>query len=43
MNNIYKLCDWISMDKLNWTFLSGNPNAIDILEKNPDKIDWNFL
>ena len=31
------------MDKINWIYLSINPNAIDILEKNQDKIDWNNL
>jgi hypothetical protein len=24
-------------------FLSSNPNAIHLLEQNPDKIDWNLL
>jgi hypothetical protein len=30
-------------DKINWVYLSGNPNAIHILEKNIDKIDWHML
>ena len=25
---------------VNWCCLSTNPNAIDILERNPDKISW---
>ena len=28
------------MNKINWTRLSLNPNAIHILEQNLDKIDW---
>ena len=28
------------MDKVNWTQLSSNPNAISILEENLDKINW---
>jgi len=27
-------------DKINWYFLSGNPNAIHLLEKNLNKINW---
>jgi hypothetical protein len=27
----------------NWSFLSKNPNAIHLLEANPDKIIWNSL
>ena len=26
-----------------WGYLSGNPNAIDLLEKNKDEIDWSIL
>lgn len=26
--------------KINWTYLSLNPNAIHLLEKNQDKIIW---
>jgi hypothetical protein len=36
----YKLLDWIDIDKLNWEELSKNPNAIHLLEQNPEKIDW---
>ena len=41
----YKLRDWIGNSKLeyDWTGLSKNPHAIQLLEKNPDKIDWNAL
>ena len=28
------------MDKVSWSSLSGNPNAIHILEKNMDKVSW---
>ena len=35
-----KLLDWIPIDKLDRMNLSGNPNAIHLLKKNPDKINW---
>ena len=38
-----KLLYWIDINKLNWSQLSGNPNAIELLITygiNPDKIDW---
>lgn len=38
-----KLLDWIPLDKLDWKHLSCNPNAIELLEKNPDKIYWSYL
>jgi len=38
-----KLLDWININKLNWGLLSINPNAADLLEKNPDKISWSRL
>jgi hypothetical protein len=28
------------MDKIYWSYLSINPNAIELLEKNMDKINW---
>ena len=28
------------MDKIDWRLLSGNPNAMILLEKNVDKIRW---
>ena len=37
---MYKLLNWIYIDKLNSSNLSSNTNSIDILEKNPYKIDW---
>ena len=42
---LYKLLDWIDINKLDWISLSqnSNPNAIDLLEKNPDKIYWDNL
>ena len=33
-----KLLDWIPLDKIDWSWLSTNPNAIHLLEKNMDKI-----
>jgi hypothetical protein len=36
----YKLRDWIPLEKLYWAYLSKNPNAISLLEKNPEKICW---
>jgi hypothetical protein len=33
------LRDWIPIEKLDWKKLSGNPNAIKLLDANPDKID----
>jgi hypothetical protein len=40
---MYKLRDWIDLDKIERQFLSKHPNAIDILRENPDKIDWDDL
>jgi hypothetical protein len=31
------------MDKIEWLFLSENPNAIHLLEKNIHKIIWTYL
>jgi len=39
---MYKLLDWIDPDKLDWKSLSGNPKAINLLEKHPEKLDWGF-
>ncbi len=30
-------------DKIDWDFLSKNPNAVHLLEKYPNKINWDFL
>ena len=38
-----KLLDWIPLNKLNSKELSENPNAIHLLEANPDKIVWYWL
>ena len=37
---IWKLKDWVDADKLDWYYLSSNPNAVDYLLANPDKMDW---
>ena len=37
---MYKLRDWIPESNLDWNNLSANPNAIHMLEANPDKINW---
>ncbi len=42
-SNIYKLKSFIDEDKINWRWLSVNPNAIHLLEANQDKIDWDGL
>jgi len=31
------------LDKINWDYLSSNPNAIYLLEQNKDKINWHWL
>ena len=39
MNNpVYKLLDWIDINKLYWDGLSRNPNAINLLKNNIDKV-----
>jgi hypothetical protein len=30
-------------NRVDWKCLSFNPNAIHLLEQNPDRIDWEFL
>jgi len=32
-----------NQDKINWKWLSRNPNAMDLLIQNLDKIDWKWL
>ena len=34
------LLDWINIEWLSWDLLSANPNAINLLENNLDKINW---
>ena len=38
-----KLKNWISLSNLSWSQLSYNPNAIELLKENPEKIDWNMI
>ena len=38
-----KLLDWIPIDELNWEYMSSNPNAIHLLEKNLGKVSWYSL
>ena len=42
-----KLYDWIPEEKLDWWYLSRNPNAITMIEiallQDPYKIDWSSL
>lgn len=38
-----ELLDWIDPEKLNQSFLSFNPNAIDYLKENPKKIIWPYF
>ena len=40
MEQFMILRDWIDVDKIDWEYLSKNPNAIHLLEQNIDKIDW---
>ena len=35
--------DWIYLNKIVWKELSKNPNAIHLMEQNPDMIDWKNL
>jgi hypothetical protein len=35
-----KVLDWIPLDKLEWSELSFNSEAIFFLEQHPDRIDW---
>ena len=37
---VYKLRDWIDKDKINWTGISININAKNLIEANIDKINW---
>ena len=35
----YVLKNWIPLKKIDWTYLSINPNAIELLKANPTKIN----
>ena len=35
---LYKLLDWVDINKLHWDGLSRNPNAISLLEENLDEL-----
>lgn len=35
-----KLKDWVKQDKLNWSILCRNPNAIQMIEAKPSSINW---
>ena len=39
----FKLKDWIPIEKLYGSYLSLNPNAIELLKANPEKINWENL
>ena len=39
----YVLKNWIPLKKIDWTYLSINPNAIELLKANPKEIDWDYL
>ncbi len=38
-----KLRDWIDINRIQWDYLSLNPNAIKLLIENKDKINWDYL
>ena len=38
-----KFLDWIPKNIFNFYWISKNPNAIHLLEKYPDKINWMYL
>ena len=40
---VFKLKNWIPVSRLNWSQLSKNPNAINLLEQHPHLIDWKEL
>src|SRR5688572_13535556 len=45
MKPIYKLVDWIPIDKIDWDYLCMNENdgAIQLLKNNINKINWEYL
>jgi hypothetical protein len=40
---IWKLRDWIDINKIEWDALSENENAIELLKENKEKINWAYL
>ena len=42
-DKIYKLRDWIDINKIEWSSLSLNINAIGLLKENLSKIYWDNL
>src|SRR5438105_15437626 len=37
-------CQYIvNLDRIDWSWLSKNPKAIELLTQNPDKINWYYL
>jgi hypothetical protein len=32
-----------NQDKINWRYLSVNPNAVDLLELNQYKLNWKYF
>ncbi len=40
---MYTKPEFIINNRVNWNFLSRNPNAIHLLENNQDRIDWRAL
>jgi hypothetical protein len=39
----YVLHDWVDINKLDWSELSKNALAVDLLKENQDKINWFYL
>ena len=40
---VWKLRDWIDINKLNWDYLCLNPNAIELLKENQDSYSFDQL
>jgi hypothetical protein len=40
---MYKIKNWMDINKLDLIDLSENPFGLDLLEKNSNKINWNIL
>ena len=40
---MFKLRDWVDIEKIDCDALSLNPNAIELLKVNKDKINWCLL